>query len=112
MAGRSEAAREILKSALPRAEAAQDEVGAAILLARLGEIRSDAGDPDGVIEIERGAVILDHHGDPLVADGYDNLGWPLYCLGGLDRSVDALNSALEWAAGWRSPTKARRLKAA
>ena len=97
LAGRSDAARGILESALPTAEAAQDEVGAAILLARLGEIRSDAGDPDGVIDIQNAAVILDRHGDPLVADGYNNLGWALYGLGELDRSVDALNSALEWA---------------
>ncbi len=97
LAGRTEAAREILVSALPAAEGAQDEVGSALLLARLGEIRSDAGDPDGFTDIERAAVVLDREGDPLVADGYNNLGWALYCLGELDRSVEALNSALEWA---------------
>ena len=105
LAGRSEAAREILESALPAAAGAQDEVGSAILLARLGELRTEAGDPDGVTDMERGAVVLDRHGDPLVADGYNNLGWALYGLGELDRSVDALNSALEWATRLAAPNQ-------
>ena len=105
LAGRSEAARAILAAALPAAEGAEDEVGSAILLARMGEIQSDAGDADGVTDIEGAAVILDRHGDPLVADGYNNLGWALYGLGELDRSVDALNSALEWATRLAAPNQ-------
>ncbi len=93
----------LAREGLQRAEAAGDEVGAALLLSDLADARFEAGDLDGIDDAEKSADMLDRLSDRAAANAYNSLAWNYFNVGRLDDSLAALGRARDWAGRMGEP---------